>query len=180
MDIRFTLLQEENTLVQIKEMAKYIGSDASKFAQIMELFFSKEPRVAQRAAWAFGHCTDAYPQLAIPYLKDMVHSLRQPAPDAVKRNILRLLQRIDTPSALWGDLVDICYDFLLDKKKPVAIRVFAMTVLSQIAHQLPELGEELKTVVEELLPYGSPGLLNRGRKVLKVLEKLPSGPLRRG
>ena len=52
----------------------------------------------------------------------------------------------------------------------MAVRVFSMSVLARIAHDQPELKNELKIMIEDQLPFGSAAFLARARKVLKQLE----------
>jgi hypothetical protein len=51
----------------------------------------------------------------------------------------------------------------------VAVKVFAMTVLSTIINDQPDLKKELKTIIEDQLPYASPGFVARARKIIKKL-----------
>ena len=89
---------------------------------------------------------------------------------AVKRNIMRLLQDIEIPQQLYGTLTDKCFT-LLDPKETIAVRVFSMTVLANIAKQEPDLKKELSIVIEDQLPYASAGFLSRAKQVLKELAK---------
>jgi hypothetical protein len=91
--------------------------------------------------------------------------------DAVKRNVVRLLQFIEIPKQLQGLTADICFRFFHNKREPIAVRVFSMTVLSNLAKKLPELKNELIPLIEDQLPYGSAGFISRGRKVLRELKK---------
>ena len=68
-------------------------------------------------------------------------------------------------------MVDICFNFLLSQDEPVAIRVFAMTVLGNIAQKWPELKNELRMAIEENMEFGSAGFKSRGKKELKRLKK---------
>jgi hypothetical protein len=58
----------------------------------------------------------------------------------------------------------------MNTKQPIAVRVFSMTVLCNLAGKLPELKNELIPLIEDQMPYGSAGFISRGRKVLKDLK----------
>ena len=73
-------------------------------------------------------------------------------------------------SALQGKVVDLCFTFLSDGTQPIAIRVFAMTVLTNIAKENPELKNEIIPLIEDQMPFGSAGFRSRGRKVLQELK----------
>jgi len=71
---------------------------------------------------------------------------------------------------LRGLVVVICFDFFQSKKEPVAVKVFSMTVLANVAQDLKELRQELILRIEDQLPYGSAGFLSRAGRVLKQLK----------
>lgn len=171
MDLRTALLQEYSK-AHTRQIATHIGANDQRFAQLMDLFLHASYRITLRAARVVDDCVAAHPELIQPYLEELVQQLSKPVHDTLKRNILRLLQDISLPEALWGEVADSCFGFLMDRKAAIAIKVFSMTVLSQIVRQVPDLKQELKLVLEEQLPYGSPGFVNRAQKVLKALEKL--------
>ncbi|MCE7991785.1 MAG: hypothetical protein HEP71_07390 [Roseivirga sp.] len=172
MDLRKQLLtthSKENTTL----IANYIGSDRERFDKLMKLFLYDEYRVIQRAAWVVGDVSRLHPEIVMPYLPEMVENLKKPdIHDASKRNTLRFLQEIEVPEAHWGDLAELCFNYLTSIEEPVAIKVFSMTVLLGIVKKVPELKDELKYAIEDQLPYGSAGFKSRGKKTLKVLEKV--------
>ena len=68
-----------------------------------------------------------------------------------------------------GEAADICFGYLVDHKETIAVRVFAMTVLGNICRREPDLGIELRLVIEEELPYASAGFKSRAKKILAEL-----------
>ena len=153
---------------QVVRVAAEISSDENKFAELMKLFFSHENTYAQRASWVMMHCTDRYPWLVRPYLEKLVKNLYQSPGEATKRNTVRLLQFIDIPEALWGEVIEICFRYLTGNEA-IAIKVFSMSVLFNLSLKVPEIGTELKVVIEDQLPYGSAGFKSRANKILANL-----------
>ncbi|MBX2840868.1 MAG: hypothetical protein KTR26_03800 [Flammeovirgaceae bacterium] len=170
MDLKEELLREYNK-EHVVFLANYIGNDKEKFAELTDLFLHSEMRVTQRASWVVGHCADLHPELIHPHLTNLVNNLRNNIHDAVKRNTIRILQDIEIPEDLIGDVADICFEFLQSNKETIAIKVFSMTVLFNITKSIPELKNELKVIIEDQMPYGSAGFKSRGRKILKQLNK---------
>lgn len=173
MDLRKQLLTDhskENTSL----IVEYIGNDGERCDRLMNLFLHGEYRVIQRAAWVVGDLARLYPDMVMPYLPAMVANLRKPDLHvAAKRNTVRFFQEIEIPEELWGDVADICFNFLGSSEEPVAVKVFSMTVLLGIVKKVPELKDELKYLIEDQLPYGTSGFKNRGLKTLKALDKIP-------
>lgn len=81
-----------------------------------------------------------------------------------------MLQHIAVPEELQGTLAGICFKYLAAKES-VAIRVFSMTVLANLAQQQPDLRNELCLLLEDQLPYASPAFTVRANKLLPKLKK---------
>lgn len=168
MDIKKELLFEHSKSQALK-ISNYIGNDQNRFDELMTLFFDTEYRVTQRAAWVVSHCADKYPELIEPYIEPMILNLKKDITVAVQRNTLRVLQEKEMPNTIIGDAADICFKILESAKEPIAVKVFAMTLLANICKKVPELKNELKILIEDQLPYGSAGFKSRANKILKKL-----------
>lgn len=158
-----------------KLIVEAIKQKPSKLKELMELFFDKEMRVCQRAAWPLGMIGSKNPELLIPYLPQLIENLKKPHHDAVIRNTFRIWEEMDIPEDYEGQVYDICFEKFTDVKQAIAIRVFAMTVCANIALKYPELIDEIKPVIEEYYPHGSAGFQSRSKKILKKFQKLTNG-----
>ncbi|GDX52685.1 hypothetical protein LBMAG27_17320 [Bacteroidota bacterium] len=165
MNIRDEILKEHSKK-QSEKIAAYIGSDEKRFIELMNLFLGDIYRVTQRAAMIVSICAERNPKLIEPFLSKMVNNLNERVHDAVKRNTLRIFQFIELPKKLWGKTAGICFRFLMDANEPIAVKVFAMSVLSNICKYEPELKNELKLVLEDQLENASAGFKARAQKVL--------------
>jgi hypothetical protein len=175
MDLLKVILQEHSRSQALK-IAKFVGPDAKRFEMLVDIFLKGPYRVTQRAAWPLSKCVEKHPLLIMPHLKKILDRVQRPGiHDAVKRNIIRLLQFIDIPKRYHGRTADICFTFLRNAREPVAIRVFAMTVLADISMYYPEIMPELRIILEDELPYGSPAFISRARKVLRELGEARGG-----
>jgi hypothetical protein len=171
MNLVDTILKEHSTRQRNKIVA-YVGKNPKRFAELVKVFLNGPYRVTQRAAWPLSYCVEAHPNLVKPHLKLLLKNMLKPGQHvAVKRNTLRLLQFVSVPKSLQGIVVDIGFKLLTDHKEPIAVKVFAMSALKDIALQEPELKNELIPVIEEQLPFASPAFISRARKVLKDLRK---------
>ncbi len=156
-------------------LTNLIGNDKSLFGELMNLFFSNEKTTSQRAAWVVSHCADANPVMITPHIPEMIENLRTKSlHDAVKRNTLRIIADINPKISeeYQGHAIDICFNFMIARQEPVAIRVHAMQIIFNLCQKEPELLNELKLLIEEQMPYAKPGFKSRGKKILKGIEKL--------
>ena len=172
MDLEKEILREHSKHQAVR-IAKWIGSDKRRFGELMNLFLNGEYRVTQRAAWIVKHCADKHAGLVYPYFDEMIDRMLEPGVhDAVKRNAIRILQDADIPRRIAGKIATVCFEMLGSAKEPIAVKVFSMTVLANIARGEPDLKREICIVIEQQMPTGSAGFRARGRKILKQLERL--------
>ncbi len=171
MDI-YDQLHREHSKFNTTKIVNFVGKDPQRFDELMTVFFKGPYRITQRAAWPMSYCVENHPPLVMPYLSRLIGQLSLPTPVAVKRNVLRLLQNIQLPRPLWGKTVTSCFDLLASTKEPIAVKVFAMTVIYNISIHEMELRKELKILLEDQWPNGSPGFRSRADKILKKLENL--------
>jgi hypothetical protein len=173
MDIRRTLVQQHSK-ANANKIADYVGHNRPRFKQLVKVYLAGPYKITQRAAWPLSICVERYPHLAASHLGSLLSYLAVPGiHDAVKRNTLRLLQFVEIPARFHGKVIDICFKYLQGNQEPVAVKVFAMTVLGRLVKNLQELKRELRLTIEDLLPYASAGFVSRARKVIKELEASP-------
>lgn len=169
MDLTRELLRA-HTKSQATKIADYVNDNPTRFKVLVDTFLKGPYRITQRASWPLNLCVERKPTLVKPHLKRILRHLQEPGiHDAVKRNTMRMLQFCIIPKALHGSVADLCFQYLQSKKEAVAIKVFAMTVLSNIIEKEPDLKKELKIILEDQLPYASPGFTVRAHRVLKAL-----------
>lgn len=158
----------EHSKQQTMAIVEFIGEDSKRFDELMKVFFAGEYRLTQRAAWPMNYCAERHPELILPYLPKLLDCLkREDMHDAVRRNVVRLLQYIEIPKRLAGKVYSHCIDLLDDAYQPIAVRVFAMTVASRIAKSEPDLMNELRLIVRKHLPHTTAAFRVRAREVLK-------------
>ncbi len=165
-------LSKEHSRANTDKIVLNIASNPKKFNELVDAFLKGPYRITQRAAWPLSICVQQHPELIKPHLKKVLHCLsKSDIHDAVKRNIVRLLQFIKIPRSLQGEVVTHCFRFLRNPREPIAIRVFSMTVLSNLTQENPELKNELIPIIEDYLPFSSAGFRSRGMRVLKELKR---------
>jgi hypothetical protein len=172
MQIRNEILKEHSRQ-QCNNIVQWVGNSPERFAQLFHLFLNDEYRVVQRAAWPLSYCVQLHPQLILPHLGKLLKYLDQPGlHNAVKRNGIRLLQYIDVPLRYRGQVMHICFSFLEAPKEAVAVKAFALTVLTRLARHHPEIVSEIQMLIQEQLPHQSAAFKSRAKKLLPVLDAI--------
>ncbi len=163
---------KEHSKRQTVRIAQWIGSDRKRYRQLMDLLLRDDPVVTQRAAWILSSCYDIHPPLITPWIPALLKKMQEPdVHDALKRNVVRILQCCEIPPSQLGAITTLCFEYLGAPDTPIAVRVNAMTVLQRIAEREPDLKRELRTAIELMLPYGGGAICSRAKKVMKQLDK---------
>jgi hypothetical protein len=166
-------LQRQHSKAQCQRIVQWVGTDPARFRALVDVFLTGNYRLTQRAAWPLSHCVKGNPGLAAPHLSVLLRNLKKPSlSDAVKRNTIRLLQFVKIPRRHQGLAMQVATALFTNRQEAIAIRVFAMTVLANLAGQNPGLANELLSMIEEEMPYGSPAFRSRGAKTIRQLQGL--------
>lgn len=106
------------------------------------------------------------------YLKDIVAQLqRTDVHPAVVRNSVRVLQSIDIPVELHGEVMNACFGFIEVPATLVAIKAFALTTLYNLSRHYPDIQHELQIIIEERMDKETAAFASRGKKILQQLQK---------
>lgn len=171
MNLRDTLLAEHSK-AQADKVVQWIGSHQQRFDQLFTLFTSNEYKLVQRAAWPLSYAVAAHPVLIQKHVGKLLRYLEQPnLHDAVKRNSVRLLQDINIPQKYQGNVMNLCFAYIISPKEKPAVKAFSLTVLQNLSRQYPEIKNELRTIIETQWDNESPAFRSRARKILKELRK---------
>jgi len=164
------LLKDEHSKKQTDRIVAYIGQDKQRFAGLINLFFSGEYRITQRAAWPLSYCVRHYPELIKPYFKQLLDNLdRKDIHVAVIRNTVRLLQDVTIPAKFQGRVMSRCFEFIQAPETPIAVKAFALSVLSNLSADYPEIRGELRLIIEDQWEQATPAFRSRAKRVLKQL-----------
>lgn len=166
------ILEGARSKGMIGAVVSEVGRSAPRLEQLVSLVTSgRPPYVQDKAAWALTSYADIYPDRLIPHLKKLIHVLRrEETGEGIKRSIVRLLQVVDIPKSLEGEVATHCFRYVSDPSEAIAVRCFSIIVLENLAKKNKDLQGELRLILEDQLPYGSAAFVNRGRKVLNRMR----------
>ena len=169
MDLRAAVLKE-HTKKQCRLIVNYIGENPERFAKLMNLFFSGEYRVTQRAGWPMSYCVQNHPSLIHPYYKKMMAFLkRKDVHPSVERNIMRLLQKVEIPERWRGEVMNSCFEYISDPNAAIAVKAFSLSVLENLSAIYPEILPELKLIIQERWDNETAAFRSRAKKILKKI-----------
>lgn len=152
---------------------KYVEDNPDTLPELMACLGSDEVQVAQRASMVVGNFGRSNPEALEPWWEDLLAATIDPIHNAITRAVIRYFSELDSklPKDLESRLIDRCLQAVLAPNQQTAISAFAMTFITDRAAQYPEQAKRLNAALIRLIPGGSPGFQNRGRKMLKQLEE---------
>lgn len=165
------LLQGTQSKTKVLKAISYIGSNPAKFGRYIDEFKNSTGREAQKLAWILGTIVDSQPQLIPKHIPTLLSILQHPCHAAVKRNILRAIEKVSIKKGDLGLAADLTFRFLEDINETVAVKAFSMSILLKICQLEPELSPELISILEYQMPYASPGFRARAKKIINSLTE---------
>jgi len=136
--------------------------------ELWEYGISSDPS-AWKAFWIMDKIHEVRPDLIQPYLKPMLENVERMKQSGQKRHMLKLLSLNPLPDEPSVSFINYCFDRIMCRTEPAAIRVHAMQMLYNITLDIPDFKNELRVVIEDAMVEGTPGIICRGQKLLKYL-----------
>lgn len=169
-----TRAEKFNELLRIGELGQlsdYVLVNHDLFNLLIDTYIVGPSRITQRAAYPLTTIATEYPGLLEPHLGKLLKAMKAPdASMALKRNTVRMLQFVIVPRRWYGDIINVCFRYLSDKREAIAVKVFSMTVIERLSSASPEIRHELRIVIEDQLPYAGPAFRSRAAKMLRKLN----------
>jgi hypothetical protein len=165
------LLAKKASRANSFQVVSLVANNPKHYKELIEIIQENRIPISEKAAWSMNHCfedrvgffEDYYPELT-QIVADASYS------DSIKRNIVRIFQFKQIPKKFHASVINSCFDLVLKKETAVALKAFSLQVLENMTIIYPELINELKASINDLLPTATPGLKNRGQHILNRLR----------
>jgi len=166
--------------VKVLELSAILKKQDFALRDLIDLTFHPDKDIAFRAAWIlenlFLENPECYKQ-DLPYLISRVPDVEH---FSCQRHYAKILTHITAkkpPMLISNQLKEIdlelvvekCFDWMIDPKIKVAVKVFSSEVLFNLKDRYPWIKEELADQLQFLMRNGSPGIQSRGKKLLGLL-----------
>ena len=171
MNIRTQLLAAHSR-ANADVVQRHVEEHPESLPELIACLGSDEVKVAQRASMVVGNFGRSNPDALQPWWEDLVQAVDNPIHNAITRAVIRYFSELEMelPKKLESRLIDRCLQAVLAPEQKTAISAFAMKFITDRAAQYPEQAKRLNAALIRLIPSGSPGFQNRGRKMLEQLK----------
>lgn len=153
---------------EIIEIAEMVIKDIGLLENIWNITLS-DKKNSWRAAWILDVINELSPRTIDLLVPGMIKNITSFNNDSKSRHILKIISTRNLEKDISGKFINFCFDTLVDNKIPVAVRVHAMQILADFCLHEPDLKNELRCIIAELIPYNSAAFKARGKRVLKQL-----------
>ena len=163
--------------LKVLELTAILKKQDFALRDLVDLTFHPDKDIAFRAAWIlenlFLQKPESYGQ-DLAYLISRVSEVKHASCQRHYAKILMHITNKKAPKTISNQLSEIdlepvvekCFDWMIDPKVKIAVKVFSSEVLFNLKDRYPWVKEELINLLQFLMRNGSPGMQSRGGKLL--------------
>ena len=165
-------LNKKLCMDDIYEICILCHGNSRKKAELYQLIFDEDERVATNALWVFTHFDMQNNEWLYAKHDDLIDRVLVEKNETKRRLILQLLLRQPfEEESLRSDFIDFCIAKITACSQPYAIRCYCMKLAYEHMKYYPELLTELKAAIDMLEQEPlSPGLTSAKKQVMKKIK----------
>lgn len=165
-------LEKRVNIKEVKELLQSIEENKNNMEELYVLIFDPDTKTSFQALWVCSHLSKFGHQWLYKKQKTLIDETLSCHHSGKRRLLLDLLLHQPTPDPPRVDLLDFCMEHMISKHEPPGVQVLCMKLAYEICRPIPELLQELSTMLDimqtELLP---PSMKATRNNVLKALVK---------
>ena len=165
-------LNKKFCMDDIYEICILTHGNSRKKAELYQLIFDEDERVATNALWVFTHFDMQNNEWLYAKHDDLIDRVLVEKNETKRRLMLSLLLRQPfEEESLRSDFIDFCITKITASSQPYAIRCYCMKLAYEQMKYYPELLTELKAAIDMLEQEPlSPGLTSAKKQVMKKIK----------
>ncbi|GAA4086761.1 hypothetical protein [Mucilaginibacter panaciglaebae] len=167
--------------LKVLELSGILKNEQFNLGDLIAVTHHHDEAIAFRAAWILENLYLQQPQGYALQLGDILNALPAITGPGVKRHYARIVMYATSPKAPEAikdqlaqlntePVVEQLFDWMIDTKVKIAVKVFAAEALFNLRHQHDWIRHELQNQLEFLMRDGSAAIQTRGKKLLKGLS----------
>jgi len=168
------------TKTKVVKLSAIIQKQQFSIKDLIDITFHPDKNIAFRAAWILENLLLQKPESYIEHLNYLNSRVKDVGNPSCKRHYAKILMHITAPKAPANikqrlaetelePVVEQLFDWLIDPKVLIAVKVFAAEALFNLRERYPWISEELANQIRFLMRDGTAAIQSRGRKLLAKL-----------
>ena len=169
--LKYILINSPNKTRQAG--VKYILENPSDLEELIDMSFSDFQPEGWRAAWVLADLVKNDKQICkkVQLLSSkIIYSFKYFNSSGQIREFLKIIQLLKIEEEDMGLLIDMCFNWLLNRKVDQSFRIYSMQIIYDYSKKEPDLLPELKAIIEQEIEYAKPGFRSRANKILKRMK----------
>jgi len=169
------------TKTKVVKLSAIIKKQQFSLKDLIDITFHPDKNIAFRAAWILESLFLQKPESYIENLEYLISRVKDVDNPSCKRHYAKVLMHITAPKAPASikqklaeidlePVVEQLFDWLIDPKVLIAVKVFASDALFNVRDRYPWISEELVNQIRFLMHDGTAAIQSRGRKILSRLK----------
>jgi hypothetical protein len=165
---------------KVVKLSAILKKEQFAIRDLVDITFHHDHGIAFRAAWLLENLFLQKPELYVEHIEYLVSRVSEVTNPSCKRHYAKIIMHITSPKAAMAvqtqlknvDLtlvVEKFFDWIIDPKILIAVKVFATEALFNIRERYPWIKEELAEQLRFLMRDGTAAIQSRGRKLLSKL-----------
>lgn len=167
------LILSEYNRVHADLVADYVIQNPGLLPEMLELVFKLEEPLSRRAAWSLRIVSQKKVGIVEPMVPRIINQIREVNDIPVLKLVLAVLVETEIPEEYHGEVLQFTSEVLIDSNSSIACLIYSMDIFYKLSLKEPDLLNELRLMLEQIIPYGSPGVKNKcGRLIRKITKQI--------
>jgi hypothetical protein len=166
-----TLLDGNSSRNMVDEAVDIVLAQPAKRAELIALALTDNQPMAWHACWVMNHAADKDKSVFQSAIPRLIEFLPKVTSESQKREILRTISKHIIPEDYEVQIYDYCLEMMKSKKEAIGIKGHCLVILKKMIKKYPDLNDEVKLTLTEILPYiESTGLRFQIKRDFKIAK----------
>nr|WP_221411478.1 hypothetical protein [Dysgonomonas sp. 216] len=161
-------------MADIEELLRLTQQSDEQKEELYRLLQDEDETVGYQAAWVFSHFSRQENKWLYCKQDDLINEVMICKHGGKRRVMLNLLYKQPLGDPLRVDFLDFCMERMLSAQELPGVQSLCMKIAYELCLPIPELVQELKTILEMMDGRLCPAIRTVRRNILKAMQKRKS------
>lgn len=164
-------LSERIAMEDVKEILRLIDNSDNSKQELYDLVVGEDETIGYHAAWIFTHFSPQANKWLYKKQDELIDEVMACEHGGKRRVILNLLYKQPLADPPRVDFLDFCLERMLSVKELPGVQSLCMKIAYELCRTIPELTQELKTILEMMEGELCPAISSVRKNILKAIPK---------
>ncbi len=165
------LILSEYNKVHAELVADYVIMNPHLVQEMVGIVYMQEEPLSRRGAWSLRILSQKRVDLVEPMVPEIIDRIRELTDVPVLKLVLAVLVETEIPEEYQGEILQFTSEVLTNTNSSIASLIYSMDIFYKLSLNESDLLNELRFMLEQILPYGSPGVKNKCGKLIRKITK---------